>query len=98
MSLAGSTTTSYAGVTKPPTLTPETSGICSIAGTMRPLATSESCAAVSFDELSEIVTTTAWEGSRIATVGGCRSVGRLCSAWVSAFCVLTRSVFWSEVM
>ncbi len=85
-------------MTLPPTVTPETSGICSIAGTMRPFATSESSAAVSFDELSEIVTTTAWDGSRIATVGGCRSVGRLCSACVSAFCVLTRSVFSFDVM
>ncbi len=65
---------------------------------MRPFATSESSDAVNFDELSEIVTTTAWDGSRIATVGGCRSVGKLCSATVSAFWALTRSVFSSDVM
>jgi len=45
-----------------------------------------------------IVTTTASEGSRIASVGGCSVVGRLCSGLGERLCVFTRSVFWSDVM
>src|SRR5580704_793667 len=96
-SLCGSTCTSIAGVSAPPTLTFEMPSTCSSSGTMSLVTIAESAPGASELELTPSVTTVASAGSNVPTVGTGKSVGSFACAKSRRCCTATKSVVLFEV-
>jgi len=91
-SLAGSASTSIAGVTVPFAFTLATPSTCSISGTISFVMTAESCAAFSDGEVTASDAIVAWLGTNGRTFGAERSVGSCERVDCTRRCTSTRSL------